>query len=265
MAAETQNGQQGSRQTYCYVYGIIPADTEVAPDATGVGDPPGAVSIVRQGDIAALVSEIDPDRSLGSPQDLTAHQSLLDATAAGAIPVLPIRFGAVLADRDAVANELLVPHHDQFAAALAELEDKTEFVVKGRYSEENLLREILSEDERAARLSSQIAGTDEDATRDLRIQLGEIIGAAVAARRQRDTAKLADLVRDHVIAVSPREPSHEEDAVNLAVLVSEDQRDDLLQSVDKLAGAWSGRVDLRVLGPLAPYDFVVTTDQAAGA
>ncbi|MDF3313944.1 GvpL/GvpF family gas vesicle protein, partial [Rhodococcus sp. T2V] len=62
-----------------YVYGIVPADVEVADGATGVAD--GTVEVVTQGDIAALVSGLSVDRALGKPGDLRAHADLLDGVA----------------------------------------------------------------------------------------------------------------------------------------------------------------------------------------
>lgn len=113
------------QQVATYVYGIVPADVEAKAEASGVGDPPGEITVVRSGDIAALVSEIATDKPLGRPEDLDAHAYVLDTTAAE-MPVLPLRFGAVVRDEDAVVEELLDGNHDEFAAALQELEGKAE-------------------------------------------------------------------------------------------------------------------------------------------
>lgn len=93
-----------------------------------MGDPPGQVRVIRRGQVAALVSEVSLPARLGSPEDLRAHKQILDATAAE-LPVLPLRFGAVLASEDAVAADLLAAHQDQFAAALDELHGCAELVV----------------------------------------------------------------------------------------------------------------------------------------
>ncbi|WP_433621982.1 hypothetical protein [Nocardia sp. CA-120079] len=44
-----------AESTAVYVYGIVPADVESQPHATGVGDPPGEVAVVRHAEIAALI------------------------------------------------------------------------------------------------------------------------------------------------------------------------------------------------------------------
>ncbi|MER6950176.1 GvpL/GvpF family gas vesicle protein [Nonomuraea sp. NPDC000554] len=246
-----------------YVYGIVPADVQVSDDARGVGSPPAPVRLVRHGEIGALVSEIAIDRPLGTPDDLVAHQQLLDATAAE-VPVLPLRFGAVTTSLEAVADELLAPHHDEFLAALDELEGRAEFVVKGRYDERTLLREVLTESPEAAQLRDEIKGKPEDATRNARIQLGELVNQAVSAKREADTDAILDRLAPLSVLTVVRDPSHEEDAVHLALLVERDRQDDVREAVDEYSRQWEGRIGLRLLGPLAPYDFVVTAGQEGG-
>jgi hypothetical protein len=255
MAASTKTEPETEQKqnTGWYVYGILPGDVELTEEIRGVEG--REVRLVHGGDLAALVSEVEITGPLGTPEDLQAHQELLDSTAAGA-PVLPLRFGAVLTSEDAVVSELLEANHDEFVAALEELEGRLEYQVKGRYDEQAILEEILSEDEEAARLRDEIRGSDENATRDARIRLGEIINNAVAAKRDEDTSQLLDAMEGHCVASLVRDPTHELDAVNVAFLVEEDQEDDLDQVVDDLGRHWEGRVDLRVLGPMAPYDFV---------
>lgn len=241
-----------------YVYGILPEDVEVSSEMEGVGEPPGQVRLVRSDGLAALVSDVNPDNPLGSPQDLTSHKEVLDATAAAA-PVLPLRFGAVLASDDAVIEDLLRPYDDEFTAALGELEDRVQYVVKGRYAERALLEEVLAENPQAQRLRRQIQGQDPDATRDLRMTLGEIINEAVERKREHDTRALGDALAGHCVASVVREPTHERDAAHVALLVDESQEQEMQQALEALARKWAGRVELRLLGPMAPYDFVATT------
>ncbi len=262
MTAQDTEEPRTDQGTGVYIYGILPADVEVEPGAAGVGDPPGEIRVVRHKDVAALVSDIDLGKPLGRPEDLFAHEELLDSAAAD-VPVLPLRFGAVVSSEDAVTDELLGPHHDEFASALRQLEGHAEFVVKGRYVEDAILREVLTEDPQAARLAEQIKGADPDASRELRMQLGEIVGNAVAVKREEDTRTLGDAVAGHVAASVVRPPTHELDAVYTALLVETDAEEELEQAVQQLAEDWRGRIELRLIGPLAPYDFTATAAPAA--
>jgi hypothetical protein len=259
MSAVTESGETTGRKqtTGIYVYGIVPADVEVDSEARGVGDDSTRVTVVRHDDIGALVSEINLDRPLGLPEDLLAHEQLLDATAAE-VPVLPVRFGAVLTDRDAVVDELLAPHRDEFRAALEELEGKAQYAVKARYVEEAVLSEILSENPEIARLREEIRDKPEDVTRNERIKVGELINQAIEANRRADSRKVADALTSHSVAVNMRDPTHELDAANVAVLAETARDSEIVNALEELAREWEGRVRLRLLGPLAAYDFVAT-------
>ena len=256
MSAQAQDRQAADERTGVYVYGILPGDIKVEPGAPGVGDPPGEVRAVRHRGLVALVSDVDLERPLGRAEDLFTHEELLDASAAN-VPVLPLRFGAVLASDEAVAAELLDPHYDEFAEALRQLEGQAEYVVKGRYVERVVLGEILAENPEAARLADQIGGADPDATRDQRIRLGEIVNSVVDAMREADTRALGETVSGLVTASVVRPPTHELDAVYVAVLVETAQAEQLRQACERLADQCQGRIeDLRLTGPLAAYDFV---------
>lgn len=251
-----RNPESASRQG-CYVYGIFSGDIEVDSDVTGVGDPPARIKVVRDDDLAAVISRVDLDQQIGTPEDLRAHKRILDSSVAE-VPVLPMRFGAVLSDEDAVATELLRANHDEFAAALRELDGRVQYVVKGRYVETAILAEVLSENPEAQQLRQEIKGSDPAATRDARIRLGEIISEAIEVKREDDTRLLTERMAEHCVASAVRAPSHEQDAVHVAFLLERGREADLEQVVDGLAADWDGRVKLRVLGPMAAYDFVVT-------
>lgn len=247
------DSQDKRQQTGWYVYGVLPGDVELTEEIRGVGNT--EVKLVRGGDLAALVSEVELTGPIGTPDDLQAHQELLDSTASGA-PVLPLRFGAVLTSEDAVVSELLEPNHDEFVAVLEELDGRLQYLIRGRYDEQAALGEILSENEEAAQLRDQIRDADPDATRDERIRLGEIINNAISAMREEDTRQLLSAMEDKAVVSVIRDPTHELDAVNVAFLIEEDSEDEMDQVVEDLGNQWEGRVELRVLGPMAPYDFV---------
>lgn len=187
-----------------YVYGIVPEDVDLAPGAEGVGDPPGRVRLVRHGDIAAMVSDISPDEPLRHRRDLRMHRDLLDAASAE-VPVLPVRFGSIVADEEALTGELLSPCHDEFAAALRELDGHAEYLIA-------------------------VPGDD-------------VI------------SKVADLAARYATATRVR-------ADEVAALVPEADTAGLERALAELSGDVGGGADLRMRGPVAPYDFVA--DLTAG-
>lgn len=110
----------------------------------GVGESPGLLRVVRSDGLAALISEVDLSGRLGSPDDLRTHMEILDATAAE-VPILPLRFGAVLTSEDAVAQELLAAHHEEFADALEKLDGRAVVQAMDRHCVASVVREPAHE------------------------------------------------------------------------------------------------------------------------
>jgi hypothetical protein len=137
-------------------------------------------------------------------------------------------------------------------------------VVKGRYDEKAILAEVLSENEDAATLRDAVHGKPDETARNDRMALGELVNNAIVAKRQLDTRQTIEALDKLGLTVNPREPTHEFDAVHVACLAEVAKEDELEKAVGKLAEAWQGRVSVRLLGPLAPYDFVTTTQEQHG-
>lgn len=251
----TPAGAETERERVCYVYGVVPATVALPQRLSGVGDPPGTVHLVRYGGVAAVVSKLYPDRPIGTRQDLLAHERVLD-TLITATAVLPMRFGAVLTDADAVTSDFLEPYHEPFRETLAEFAGHRQFTVRGRYEQDVVLREVLDEEPEAVRLRDALRDLPDDAGYYDRIRLGEIVFQALQRRREADSQVLVTTLAPHAAAVRVREPAGDDGAVDAAFLVDDEHLSRFEQALEQLGHQWVGRIRLRMLGPLAPYDFV---------
>lgn len=236
-----------------YVYGIVSGDAEVPEAVRGLG-PSGEVWRVGYRELAAVVSDVPTDRPLGTRGDLLAHDSVVDAFAA-VTSILPMRFPAVVDERG-VNDELLAVHYDQFVAALAGLAGRVQFSLKGRYDEEVVLREAVEGDGEIEALRAEVRELPEDASYYQRVRLGELVVGALEARRAVDSAQILQRLEDVVVAAAPHEPAQPEDVVDVAVLVDRGEQETFESVVEDIGKDYIGRIRLRLLGPLAPYDFV---------
>jgi Gas vesicle synthesis protein GvpL/GvpF len=238
----------------CYVYGIVPS-TAVIPDGlTGVGDPAGPVSLAASRGVAAVISPVQAGQMLGTASDLRGHANVLN-TVVTSSAVLPVRFGAVLASPEEVAAELLEPHHDEFAAQLGRLHGHAQFTIAGRYIGDTALREALIAEPQAMRLRDMLRGRDSEAYRQENIRLGELVAGAMDRNRLADLQVLVGMLAPHATAVSERVPSAPDSAASAAFLVPLDRQAVFEDAAEQLGRRWADRIRLRLLGPLAPYDF----------
>lgn len=240
-----------------YVYGLVSADAELPGDLIGLG-PSGKVTMIVHESVAAIVGDVPLDRPLGTRDDLMAHEAVVD-TVAAAMTVLPMRFPAVVEERG-VVEELLAPHHDRFVRALRQLEGKVQYTLKGSYEQDVLLREVVEDDAGIRELHERVRELPEDAAYYDRVELGERIVAALEERRDVDAVDILERIGEYAEAVSASTPTRPEDVVNAAFLVDRDGAGEFEAAVEELGADTHEWLRLRLLGPLAPYDFIPQED-----
>lgn len=227
-----------------YLYGITSADgLPPGADVRGIED--AEVRFLGDSSLQLVVSpfdrdvrelqEADPERTLAAVQ---RHDAVLTAVSASA-PVLPVRFGTILAD-DAAAAELLADSRDTLSEALEAVADADEWVVRVDASDspepydaeadEGLTpgHAFFARKRSEARARSEIRARAELVAADLD---GRLAALARASRR-----------------LAPREPTT---VLRAAYLVGRSDEDRFLAAAHGRDGA-----SIALQGPLPPYRFV---------
>lgn len=233
-----------------YVYGFVRSGHDPLPEDTpGVGEPPGTVRSVAEGELAALVSAA-PEDLKPRRRDLMAHQAVL--TAAGVSGgVLPLRFGCLAQDEDSV-RRVLAERAEHFRERLDALEGHKEFNVKAAHREEEILRVVLSE-EPQLRALNEAQRERGDVSYQERIRLGELMANAVREREAVDARRIQEALEPYANAVSPG-PGNEAWLANISFLVPEDGIGEFTDALGRL-GAAEPHIDVRAYGPLPAYSF----------
>ena len=244
-----QRGEPGSSEDgpALAVFGIVPAPT--TSSALDHGDL--AVTLVAADDIAAAVAPSAVQR-LGRTELLEYH-SVLDALA-GAGPVVPVRFGTVLPDRGAVV-EFLAERHDQLAEALRRLTGRRQFNLRASYVEESVLRDLVMSRPELAALRERTRNVPEGASYADRMRLGELVARALEVRAAADSQALLDEVSPLVESLRIRHESSGMQVLDVAMLVEDDQESRLVDRLETLAAENKEDLRLRLVGPMAAYEF----------
>src|SRR5690348_8475515 len=162
--------------TGLYVYAVVRADHSVPDALEGVGG--AAVSLVRDGQLAVAVSAA-PEPLVGRRRELLAHSATVEALWAQG-PVLPMRFGVVAPDEDALRRDILDDPDGRLAERLEALADAAEMSVKVWHDEPTVLREVVSENREIAALRARTQRSGGSYAEQIR--LGEMVAAAVEAK-----------------------------------------------------------------------------------
>jgi len=243
-----------------YVYGIARSDHPALPEkASGVGDPPREVRVIREGNLAALISDC-PEDLRPKRRDLLAHQHVLtEAGAKGA--VLPLRFGS-LSEDDETVRRVLADHGEHYARQLEELDGRSEYNVKAVHREEEVLHLVLAENEEARSLAERNRASGGGSYED-KLRLGELLASAVREREAEDARLIEDVLAPLAERCVPG-PEGSGWLANLSFLLGREASGEFVAAVEKL-GEENPHLDIRASGPLPPYSFVSRPPATAGA
>jgi hypothetical protein len=239
--------------TALFVYAVVRADRDLPSDLSGLDG--SAVALVPHGDIGAVVSELPVDRPAARRADLTAYSDVMEALVPGGT-VAPIRFGCLVPDDGAVVSELLAPREGELTALLEWLDGRVQYNVRASYVEDAVLAEIVQGDPEIQHLRERTRGLPEDVGIDARIRLGELVSQAWSHVARDDADRLLATLVPMVTAHTVRREPGPQAAVDAALLVETKRAQELEDALEDLAEQASGRMQLRLVGPLAPYDFV---------
>ncbi|MDL5204726.1 GvpL/GvpF family gas vesicle protein [Streptomyces sp. ALI-76-A] len=234
-----------------YVYGITASSHPALPESmAGVGDPPRPVRVLREGGLAAVVSDA-PEGLRPKRKDLLAHQNVLSEVGAEGC-ILPMRFGSVAPD-DGTVTGVLAERADHYQERLRTLDGKVEYNVKATHDEEAVLHRVMSENPeiRALTEANRQAG---GGSYEQKLQLGEMVVAAVKAREAEDSGEVQRALEPLADAISVG-PESSGWLANVSFLVGRDSAAEFLNAVEEIRKD-RPHLDLRVNGPLPPYSFV---------
>lgn len=232
-----------------YVFGVIES-----PEVSGSSiTPPDGVEILEAGALAAVIGNVDAGRPIGLASDLRRHDRVVAHFVAAGVTILPMRFGAVLPERRALVDDLLMPKGRELEAALGELRGLVQYTVRVRYVREAVLNAVLRDERLAAlRDAARVSGRG----REAQLRLGEAVVAAIDRRRAGDAARIRRELEPLARRVECELSQDPDSVASFSCLVRRTDTEAYEAEVEDLARRHADAVELTLLGPLAPYQFV---------
>jgi gas vesicle protein GvpL/GvpF len=215
--------------------------------------------------VCALVGDAPDNGSVRVRRSaLLAHSDVLQAAMEHG-PVLPLRFGIVLPDEQAVCEELLAPNSATYLARLEALSGCAEFQLKATFDSERVLASILTADRQLSDAAALVRALPGEAGHFDRIRLGELISERVEGRAETVAMEIITTLEPLAVALSRGPRQHEWMALNAAFLVDMKQRDAFDEAIDRLNEEHHGELQFRLVGPLPPHTFAEHAWEAGAA
>jgi hypothetical protein len=229
-----------------HVYAVVTEDQDL-PDRAGLRDEP--LEAVRSGGLAAVVSRTEPDIE-ATEADAVAHLDVItELITAG--PVIPMRFGTVAPDADAVRQEVLdESSRSYFEEYLRATRDLVETMVSIRFDENAALRAVMRQD----------GGHDSWHAESMadKVALGQAIAESLTARVSEWGDELIQSTAAGVAQAMQALDTPDHTAVRYALLVGRDrlaELDERMRGMRPAAAGGAVPYDVEYVGPLPPVDF----------
>jgi hypothetical protein len=237
-----------SNYVYCVTRASHPLPLE---GAVGVGEHAPALRLVREQDLVAVVSDA-PENLRAKRRDLVKHDAVIGRVYAAGT-VLPMRFGMIAPDDEAVRTELRSGAR-RYGELLSRIDGHVELNVKGVHAEEALLRDVLLQNDQLRVRNQALRAAGGGGHQD-RVAFGEQVAATVAERSARDAGQVIARLQPHAAQVR-RGPPVDGCFVNVSFLVASGARPDFDGALSRLRGELPGYASVGLYGPLPPYSFV---------
>jgi hypothetical protein len=240
--------------TGVYAYGIVPAVGSSLPGDLQGMDGHG-VELVTAGRLGAVVTSIALPRPPGRRRDLLSHSEVL-TTIASDLDVVPLRFGTVFPDADAIAQELLTDRAQFLTDLLDRVAGAVQLNLRASYVEARVLADVVSGSRDIRRLRERTKHLPEGMPHPDALRLGQLVSNALGELRHDDSGLIAARVLPYVRDSRVRERATPDHVLDVALLVDRTRVPVLEAELEDLADDVHDHIRLQLTGPLAPFDFV---------
>ena len=238
-----------------WLYGVVPAGAKLEELKRRRDRLPSDIRIKEINDLALILGDPPGDDAKTIRDKALEHARVLEAAVVDT-PVVPFRFGMIFeANGD---TELLKARHDELAQMLEQVKDDVQLTLKAEYLQDAVLREIIESEPTIAQLREQTRGLDEDATRDARVRLGELVSIALEEVRQRDASAIIERLEPFAVSYTIEPLESEFMVLNAPFLVERRRREEFEEAVADVADEQAHRMHFTLLGPMPAYNFVGT-------
>lgn len=235
-----------------YLYGILP-ETHLNPlHLQGLDKQP--VQAHKIGPFIFLYSDAQQERYLASRRNLVGHEKVLEHfMQEGFRTILPLQFGLIVKDWEAVREQLIEPHDEQLHQLFEKLAGNREVGVKVFWDETVELEGLMAENDGLRERRDRLEG--KPLSMDAVIAIGQDIEAAMEDRKNSIIEVFQDTLNPLALDLVENEAMTNLMIFNAAYLIPWDAESQFGEKVEEIDRHFEGRLRIRYNNFTAPFNF----------
>ena len=174
-----------------YIYCIIASNYDINLGPIGVGGRGDLVSTIGFDGLCMVVSDHPLSRFVVNPENMLAHQKVIEEVMKEFRSVIPIRFGTIAATPDEIRN-LLNRRYSEFIELLKQFENKVELNVRGTWNNmTGIYTEIDKDHAELRKVRAEIEKLKNPEKINLKIaEAGDLVTKALAEKKAEEAANI---------------------------------------------------------------------------
>jgi len=235
-----------------YLYGIFPEPGPQHLALEGLDKQP--VQAHALDGFVFLYSEAQQERYLASRRNLLGHERVLEqAMEEGHRTLLPLQFGLIIENWDAVKQQLLDPQGDTLRQLFTRLDGRREVGVKLSWASDRELEALMAENDTLRQERDSLEG--KTLSMDEVVRIGQSIEKAMEDRKQGIIDAFRQALNPLAIAIVENAPMMESMIYNAAYLIPWDDEPEFGHRIEALDQEFEGRLTIRYNNFTAPFNF----------
>jgi hypothetical protein len=240
-----------------YIYCIIASDYDINLGPIGVGGRGDLVSSIGFDGLCMVVSDHPLSKFVVNPENMLAHQKVIEAVMKEFGSILPIRFGTIAATPDEIRN-LLNRRYSEFMELLRQFENKVELNVRGTWKNMGMIyKEIDKEHVELQKIRAEIEHLDDNEIRTLKIkEAGNLVEQALIEKKEQQSDRIIDAFRKSVFEFKHNRTSRDAMFMNTAFLVNSGREVEFDNIMTDLGIKYQDKCDFVYTFPLPIFNFI---------
>ncbi|MCF7707516.1 MAG: GvpL/GvpF family gas vesicle protein [Verrucomicrobia bacterium] len=242
-----------------YLYAVISVDDAWPENEANrygdIGLNDSKVYCIIQESIAAVVSNVRETKFRPERRHLAAHHQTLQALMRDELTMLPVSFGVVAEDLEAL-RKLLVSNEDTFCKQLQRVDGKIEMGLKVKWDVPNIFQYLVSVHPELEKLRDRLFREDREPTRDEKIALGQRFEQLLEKDRATYTQLVIEVLSNVCFEIKKNVTKDENEVMKLACLIERTGESRFEEAVFEAAKLFDDNFAFDYNGPWPPYNFV---------
>jgi hypothetical protein len=240
-----------------YIYCIIATEYDCNFGPIGVGGRGDLVTNIGFEGLSMVVSDHPLTRFTVNPENILAHQKVIEEVMKEFSSVLPLRFGTIAATPDEIRN-LLNRRYSEFVELLKVFDNKVEVNVKCVWKNmASVYKEIDEKNETLKKLRRELEiETEQHKKNEKMIEAGKLVEIALKAKKEHEAEEILMAFRKSVFEYKQNKTTGDAMFFNTAFLINsgrEKEIDNIIADLDK---KYQDHIDFSYTSPLPIFNFI---------